>query len=59
MILKLFAFRPRDLLDVETVVARQRPTLDWARMETSFAPLAEAKEEPAIMKAFARLRDST
>lgn len=33
VVLKLFAFRPQALLDVETVVLRQRHTLDWARME--------------------------
>jgi hypothetical protein len=59
VILKLFAFRPQDVLDVETVVLRQRHKLDWARMETYLAPLADVKGEPAIMKAFARLRDAT
>lgn len=56
VILKLFAFRPRDVLDVETVLARQRGALDWAHVERHLAPLSEAKEQPGIMEAFARLR---
>jgi hypothetical protein len=56
VILKLFAFRPRDVLDVETVVVRQRGALDWAHIERHLGALAEVKEQPEIMEAFARLR---
>jgi hypothetical protein len=56
IILKLFAFRPRDVLDVETVVVRQRDTLDWEYIERQLEPLAEVKEQPEIMDALARLR---
>ena len=30
MVQKLFAFRTRDVADVETIVVRQRGRLDWA-----------------------------
>jgi len=56
IILKLFAFRPQDVLDVETVVVRQRGALDWAHVEQYLEPLAEIKEQPEIMAALVRLR---
>ena len=56
VVLKLFALRPRDVLDVETVVIRQRGALDWAYVERQLEPLSEVKAQPEIMEAFARLR---
>ncbi len=56
MILKLFAFRPRDVLDVETVVCRQRAALDWNYIEANLQPLAEVKGQPEIMDTFKKLR---
>ncbi|MGA2737109.1 MAG: nucleotidyl transferase AbiEii/AbiGii toxin family protein [Bryobacteraceae bacterium] len=56
IVLKLFAFRPRDVLDVETVVVRQRGALDWTHVEKHLDALAEIKGQPEIMEAFARLR---
>src|SRR5262245_59999674 len=43
VILKLFAFRPHDVIDAETVVIRQRGALDWQYIETNLEPLAEVK----------------
>jgi hypothetical protein len=56
IILKLFAFRPQDVLDVETVVVRQRGGLDWEYIELHLGPLSEVKEQPEIMDVFSRLR---
>ena len=56
MVLKLFAFRPRDVLDAETIVVRQRGALDWQYIETNLQPLAEVKEAPEIMATFEKLR---
>jgi len=56
VVLKLFAFRPRDVLDVETVVVRQRGALDWAYVERHLRPLSEVKEQPRILDTLARLR---
>lgn len=56
IVLKLFAFRPRDVLDVETVVVRQRGALDWAYVERHSRPLSEVKEQPQILDTLARLR---
>jgi hypothetical protein len=56
IVLKLFAFRPRDVLDVETVVTCQHAALDWEYIEANLRPLAEVKEQPEIMAAFERFR---
>jgi hypothetical protein len=56
IVLKLFAFRPRDVLDVETVVLRQRACLDWAYIEEHLSPLAQLKGQPEIMDVFRKLR---
>jgi hypothetical protein len=56
IILKLFAFRPQDLADVESVAVRGGMSLDWAYVRENLTPLAEAKEDPAIMDTLARLQ---
>jgi nucleotidyltransferase AbiEii toxin of type IV toxin-antitoxin system len=55
---KLFAFRTRDVADVEGIVLRQRGRLDWAYVETQLTPLVELKEQPEIMEVFRRLRQA-
>ena len=56
IVFKLFAFRGRDVANVETIVARQRGRLDWSYIETHLEPLAELKDQPEIMQRFATLR---
>jgi hypothetical protein len=56
VVLKLFAFRPRDVLDAETIVIRQHGALDWKYIETNLEPLADIKGQPEIMAAFRRIR---
>jgi Nucleotidyl transferase AbiEii toxin, Type IV TA system len=56
IVLKLFAFRTRDVLDVETIVIRQRGVVDWSYIEPQLAPLADVKEQPQIMDTLAALR---
>ncbi len=58
MVQKLFASRPRDILDVQTIADKQRGHLDWTYIESQLAPLAELKEQPAIMATFVKLRDA-
>jgi hypothetical protein len=58
MVLKLFAFRPQDLVDVESVAARRGKSLDWVYVRENLGPLAEAKENRAIMDTLFRLRRS-
>jgi hypothetical protein len=56
IVLKLFAFRPRDVLDAETIVIRQRGALDWQYIATNLQPLAEVKDQPEIMATLEKLR---
>lgn len=56
LILKLFAFRPIDVRDAESIVIRRGNRLDWSYVEQQLEPLAEAKEDPAIMVTLKRLR---
>jgi len=56
IVLKLFAFRPRDVLDAETIAIRQRAVLDWPYIAANLEPLAELKGQPEIMATCERLR---
>jgi hypothetical protein len=55
IVLKLFASRPLDIHDAESVAVRQKQ-LDWNYIEEQLQPLAEAKEAPEILDVFTRLR---
>jgi hypothetical protein len=46
---KAFASRPQDWVDLENLVMRQGPKLDAKLILRELGPLAELKEEPAIM----------
>jgi hypothetical protein len=56
VVLKLFAFRPRDVLDAGTVVIRQHRDLDWQYIEMNLQPLAEVKGQPEIMTTLEKIR---
>ncbi len=58
VVLKSFADRPRDWVDVESVIGRQPSVLDWAYIERSLSPLAELKESPEILVRLRRLRSA-
>jgi len=49
VILKSFASRPQDWIDVEKVIIRQGPRLDRALIIEELKPLAELKEEHEIL----------
>ena len=53
---KLFANRAQDVADVETVTDRMWGLLDWEYVEAQLGPLADLKEDPAIMVRMASLR---
>jgi hypothetical protein len=55
IVLKLFASRPLDIRDAETVVIRHGKELDWHYIEEKLQPLADAKEAPEIMTTLAKL----
>lgn len=58
IVLKSFADRPRDWVDVENVIARQGARLDWAYVDECLAPLAELKDSPEILKRLRGLRSA-
>jgi len=49
LVLKAFANRPKDWIDIENVLVRQGDVVDWAYVELHLRPLADAKEEPEIL----------
>ena len=57
IILKLFASRPQDIRDAESVVLRNKEELDWQYIEDQVAMLAEAKPEASMIERLNRLRE--
>ena len=56
VVMKLFASRPMDIRDAESVVFRHHERLDWTYIEAQLGPLVELKEEPEILLTLARLK---
>lgn len=56
IVMKAFASRPKDWVDVEGILIRQRGQLDWAYVEIQLGPLVELKEEPEILRRLADMR---
>lgn len=54
VVMKAFAARPQDWIDIEGVLIRQRGRLDWRYVYANLQPLAELKENPGLV---AQLRD--
>jgi hypothetical protein len=49
IVLKAFADRPKDWVDVDGIIIRQADRIDWPYVRTQLAPLAELKEAPEIL----------
>lgn len=49
IVLKAFADRPKDWMDIDGVIIRQAGRLDWDYVATHLAPLAELKGAPEIV----------
>ena len=56
IVLKAFAARGRDWVDIEGILVRQAGTLDWLYIDQQLGPLATLKEEPDILTDLARRR---
>lgn len=56
IVMKAFAGRGQDWVDVEGVLARQGPGLDWPHVRRHLVPLAELKGEPDIVARLEALR---
>jgi hypothetical protein len=54
VVLKAFANRDKDWLDVSGVILRQGKRLDASRIWTELTPLVELKEEPEILSRLAK-----
>lgn len=57
LVLKAFADRGRDWLDVETVLIRQGSRLDWELVMAELEPLSALKDAPDIPARLRRLRE--
>lgn len=49
VVMKAFAARPQDWIDIEGILIRQHGQLDWKHIYTHLVPLAELKEQPDIV----------
>jgi hypothetical protein len=56
IVLKAFADRPKDWMDVEGILVRQAQGLDWPYVIHQLEPLAELKEAPEIVPRLERMR---
>lgn len=56
IVMKAFASRERDWLDVETVLIRQGERLNWKQIMAELMPLSELKEAPEIPGRLEKLR---
>ncbi len=58
IVMKAFAARPKDWVDLEGIMIRQGDRLDWAYILTQLQPLVELKEEPEIIERLLQMRNS-
>ena len=56
LVLKAFADRPKDWVDVDGVIIRQAGQIDWSYVRANLAPLAELKENPGLLEQLERRR---
>ena len=58
VVLKAFASRPQDWLDIESVAVRQHRVLDWNLVFEELEPLAAVREVPGILDQLRQIRNS-
>lgn len=58
LVMKAFASRPQDWIDIESIAVRQRQTLDWKQVFEELEPLAAVREEPGLLDRLRQLRNS-
>ena len=56
IVLKAFADRDKDWVDLEGVLVRQAGRIDWSYVRAQLAPLVELKEAPGILERLEQLR---
>lgn len=57
IVLKAFADRPKDWMDIEGIIIRRSAGLDWPYVREQLAPLAELKEAPELMSKLEQMRE--
>ncbi|MGH9200770.1 MAG: hypothetical protein ACRD2A_06000 [Vicinamibacterales bacterium] len=57
IVLKAFAAREKDWVDIDGVIIRQAGRLDWPYVRAQLTPLIELKEEPGILAELEPRRD--
>lgn len=58
IVMKAFASRPKDWIDLEGILIRQHGRIDWGYVDSQLRPLADLKEEPEILERLARMRNA-
>ena len=58
IVTKSFADRPKDWLDIESILIRQ-PDLDWEYIFEQLTPIVELKEAPEILIRLERLKSQS
>lgn len=58
IVLKAFASRPQDWLDVESVAVRQRRKLDWNLVFEELEPLAAVRDVPGLLDRLRQLGEN-
>lgn len=56
IVLKAFADRPKDWMDIEGVILRHPGGLDWSYVHEQLAPLAELKDAPELLSKLEQVR---
>ena len=56
IVLKAFASRPQDWIDIEAVVLRRQRMLDWKLVVDELEPLVALRETPEVLDRLRRLR---
>lgn len=59
IIMKAFASRPQDWVDVQGIIVRQGAALDWEWIWENLGPLAELKEDPDILPMLEKMRSGS
>ena len=57
LVLKAFADRHKDWLDIEGILIRQADHLDWRYVRAQLEPLAELKDAPELVDKLERMRE--
>ena len=56
VVMKAFAARPKDWIDVEGIIVRQTGRLDWTYIRQQLQPLAHLKDAPEVLSELERRR---